>query len=128
MELNFEQGNLAKTKIEVEVKAGSTTDIRIPYKPGFDYNDVRLYQGDCGCMTFSQWSDYLLVTYKDNGEVNGVQEFKSKYVTILFWKQGVEHIDDPENPLYVLNAQHQPVINWVNHPYQSVEIIITVKK
>jgi hypothetical protein len=128
MELNFEQGNLAKTKIEVEVQAGSATDIKIPYKPGFDYNDVRLYQGDCSCMTFEQWSDHLLIHYRDNGEVRGVRELKEKSVTILFWEPGVEHVDSKENPLYVVNPQLQEVINWQSHPFQSVQILITVKK
>ena len=128
MELNFDEGNLQKTKIEAEVKAGTTTEIKIPYKEGFDFNDVRLYHGDCGCITFTQWSDHLLVEYKDNGEVKGERELKSKYVTILFWEPGVEHVDNPENPLHVLSQQKQPVVNWANHPYQQVELLITVKK
>jgi len=128
MKLNFEQGNLAKTKIEIEVQAGTSTEIKIPYKSGFDYNDVRIYQGDCTCMTFEQWSDHLLVHYKDNGEVKGDRQLKEKSVTILFWEPGVEHVDSQENPLYVLNPQLQEVINWENHPYQVVDFLITVKK
>ena len=79
-------------------------------------------------MTFTQWSDHLLVTYTDNGEVKGVRELKSKYVTILFWKPGVVHVDDEKDPLYVVNPAGQQVVNWNNHPYQSVEILITVVK